>query len=105
MWGSSISIPPLLGFHGLDVERFLGLDDGLYSDGCFQPKNRGGKTPQKWMVKIMENLKTLSKWMIWEVFPLFLETPRSQLSFGFVLLDGRRSKAWQSHKQCSMFRA
>ena len=33
-------------------------------------KNNG--TP-KWMVKIMEN--PMNKWMIWGVFPLFLETP------------------------------
>ena len=32
----------------------------------------GGKPP-KWMVKIMEN--PMNKWMIWVVFPLFLETP------------------------------
>ena len=33
-------------------------------------KNNG--TP-KWMVKIMEN--PMNKWMIWGVFPLYLETP------------------------------
>ena len=32
-------------------------------------KNSGKKT--KWMVKIMEN--PMNKWMIWGVFPLFLE--------------------------------
>ena len=34
-------------------------------------KNRGG--PPKWMVYFMEN--PMNKWMIWRVFPLFLETP------------------------------
>ena len=33
-----------------------------------------GVFPPKWMVKIMEN--PMNKWMIWGVFPLFLETPR-----------------------------
>ena len=34
---------------------------------------RNTATP-KWMVKIMEN--PTNKWMIWGVLPLFLETPR-----------------------------
>ena len=38
-----------------------------------EPKNRG-VYPPKWMVKIME--KTLSKWTIWGVFPLFSETSK-----------------------------
>ena len=33
------------------------------------------KGAPKWMVKIMENPKTLLKWMIWGENPLFLETP------------------------------
>ena len=42
----------------------------------------GGKPP-KWMVKIMEN--PMNKWMIWGVFPLFLETPNWKLLFFHVL--------------------
>ena len=45
------------------------LARGIY--GCWT-KHRG-IFPPKWMVKIMEN--PMNKWMIWGVFPLFLETP------------------------------
>ena len=44
-----------------EVDRFH-TKGGLYRNVS---KNRGG--PPKWMVKIMENLKTLLKWMIWGV--------------------------------------
>ena len=44
---------------------------------------RGG--PPKWMVKIMEN--PMNKWMIWGVFPLFLETPIYQPSWDSNIED------------------
>ncbi len=37
------------------------------------PPKIGGFYPPKWMVYFMEN--PMNKWMIWGVFPLFLETP------------------------------
>ena len=45
---------------------------------CCQGRNMGvnpkiGETTPNWMVKIMEN--PIFQWMIWGVYPLFLETP------------------------------
>ena len=53
----------------IDLKRAICKAKGLQHleviDGC-QPKNRW-KTPQKWMVKIMEN--PMNPWMIWGGLP------------------------------------